>query len=684
MSFLGLLLISAFICNIHESVAQAERNYDMSDLLKPQQGFEINLILPNSSFVSSHSLPLALTQGMEYLTRNHIPFRLLHNIKSEMQPPSPARTARHGRNRIGNLVFIASRGNTKRLDLEEAVLGCTFTSRLVFSSVVHKDFTQVIVEVTSLKETYEWAVAPTLLRQLVPLYIIMLYWLDSGFTSSGVDLIRETCECDDHSSMIQLEEAWTQLRNDDNGIENLLNRIRDEKKNFRRRKLVVLLGKAVLGSWEEFWEQKVLGFRFTSAHTGDFGDAYAGVLTNFYSVHNFTFDTIDAADVKRDPVSGKLQDGVIRTWSSSKYLPLHRSMMVPRSLSEFLYFSTLSFSNPAEPESSKLESLAAPFTQDPVASIVLLGFCFSVVLLLLKISGEGDISGTTLSVFSGLVSQSNGNGTTGLQNGCKAGWLLLIGFISITYTNILQSTVVVPSVHSNHLNIEDMLQDNYRFVTYAYALRWMKKRFPSLHNSSDERCSLKAKKSKSIEMLEAMLTLRLEGNFEFDQMPWRSLIEEFSQSQKNVLIFDKGSIEMWNWIPREVGRDLVVGKEQLFFLPFWWSFGNVERGLLLAQSLELFRQVGFVHYFLDLADANDRKLIVAAARKEFLDTGFDSGSGVDLTDSLVRESFMLFLYGISIAVAGFLCEIISSWIAAVVYSRTVRSCKVAPSTDRTS
>ena len=65
--------------------------------------------------------------------------------------------------------------------------------------------------------------------------------------------------------------------------------------------------------------------------------------------------------------------------------------------------------------------------------------------------------------------------------------------------------------------------------------------------------------------------------------------------------------------------------------------------------------------------------MAAAARKEFLDsgapgggTGWDKGDRVNLADSLMGETFMLFLYGVSIAMAGIVIEIVAQWMAPVI------------------
>ena len=53
-------------------------------------------------------------------------------------------------------------------------------------------------------------------------------------------------------------------------------------------------------------------------------------------------------------------------------------------------------------------------------------------------------------------------------------WLFLVGFISMSYTNILPSLVVVPSVHVSSLTFEDMMAKNFSFECDNW--RWIKNR----------------------------------------------------------------------------------------------------------------------------------------------------------------------------------------------------------------
>ena len=77
-----------------------------------------------------------------------------------------------------------------------------------------------------------------------------------------------------------------------------MDHIRDDKRDFRWRKVVIMPGGVCFGSWEEVWQTKVLDFRLARAHTPSFEGAYAGVLRIFQYVHNFRFDTRPEAALK--------------------------------------------------------------------------------------------------------------------------------------------------------------------------------------------------------------------------------------------------------------------------------------------------------------------------------------------------------------------------------------------------
>ena len=86
------------------------------------------------------------------------------------------------------------------------------------------------------------------------------------------------------------------------------------------------------------------------------------------------------------------------------------------------------------------------------------------VTFLLKIKRDWDVPNVTLAVLSAFVNQSNGIASSIIESRCKVTWLLLIGVISITYSNIPQSIVVVPSVYHTYIQVEDMFRENFTFA----------------------------------------------------------------------------------------------------------------------------------------------------------------------------------------------------------------------------
>ena len=146
---------------------------------------------------------------------------------------------------------------------------------------------------------------------------------------------------------------------------------------------------------------------------------------------------------------------------------------------------------------------------------------------------------------------------------------------------------------------------------------------------------------------------------------WPWFISRFSEGQGRVCVARNTLLQDLLEVPTKIGRDAVVGKELFFDLPFWWSFEHAERGSYLAQSVEILKQVGLISYFLDLHDSKSRKEFTTEAYMEM--TAAEDAFGarnrdfsVPLMDSLVSETFALFLYGFSISVFGFVSEMVIS------------------------
>ena len=90
------------------------------------------------------------------------------------------------------------------------------------------------------------------------------------------------------------------------------------------------------------------------------------------------------------------------------------------------------------------------------------------------------------------------------------------------------------------------------------------------------------------------------------------------EASKHALLVSSVSENMYETAIRLMGWDAVVGQERFFSLPHWWSFAEVERGSLVASSVELLKQFGFVAYFLQLSKSKAQEEVQADPQKEFM------------------------------------------------------------------
>ena len=212
--------------------------------------------------------------------------------------------------------------------------------------------------------------------------------------------------------------------------------------------------------WQE-WMWLLRRYSFRTAHVHEHF-AFGSLLFLFHAVHIFTFDTMFWL------LSGKpagRQEGFIGMLSSHYCKDYHECYIPPLPFAGSNYFSTLSFSKPEQRKPFDLSSLAAPFGLDYMAELMLATVSSFFTLIIVRLSGKWNIVKIALSVLSGLVGQSF-NASRGIQYElCYSLWLLSVGFLSMGYTNVLQSILVVPRIQHTSLTFtfQAMLLENFTF-----------------------------------------------------------------------------------------------------------------------------------------------------------------------------------------------------------------------------
>ena len=350
--------------------------------------------------------------------------------------------------------------------------------------------------------------------------------------------------------------------------------------------------------------------------------------------------------------------------------PVHKCTMTPTSLSKMSYYSTVYFKKPDSPDSYGLPSVTAPFADSAVA-ITLFGTLLCMTFVLPAVMKKPrDIISTSLSIFSGLIGKYlvvNRNPKNLLL---YSFWLLLAGVISVTYTNILQSHVVVPGVCENDLSFEEMTRQNYSFESVSW--KWMKY---AANDSSYEASSYMAARERKLSEKVSQIGKYLRIGSDLNEF-----VQYYSGTTKRVQVNPSDDIESFKLIPLITEWDLVVGEEKFFNVPLWWEFTYVERASLLARSVELLKEAGLAQYFVQLANRKFVEAVVAGNKENKLKLRNAPAKthrrvpecrSASLDDALVRECFVLFMYGNLIAAALFLAEQLTSVVIQLFHASTV-------------
>ena len=148
------------------------------------------------------------------------------------------------------------------------------------------------------------------------------------------------------------------------------------------------------------------------------------------------------------------------------------------------------------------------------------------------------------------------------------------------------------------------------------------------------------------------------------KMPaWKTDIENHSEDKRIAIVVHKSGEERYELASAILGWDAVLGKELFYAVPLWWLFRDIERGSLLAHSVELVKQIGLDNHFNKLYNLLSRKRTKADVYSEMSRYKMANCSNGEITpvtfdDSLLRESIFVLLYGTSLAALCFFAEIL--------------------------
>ena len=287
-----IIFILGQISFLTSSVASAilsGKGYYLPDLLMPQRDMQINLRIPDYYYARVPRFPAALTLSIDLLVSNDIPFRLFLNLTNPKPTVMLFKPSRHLQNQVVWLVYVVVSNNPNPLNLLEAVQGSSLGTEIGWSYLIHKDWTQIIVDRSEADNSLQTWWNANIYRIFLPLRIIVLYWSSSGFKNE-VMLVRESCHCDDLPSSVALTQFFDNLFT--NGISGIAEQIMSIKADFRGKRIVIKPNRRIYGSWEA-WRHILMFFSLRQAHASR-RSAFAGIFDTFLPLHNFTFDLVPA------------------------------------------------------------------------------------------------------------------------------------------------------------------------------------------------------------------------------------------------------------------------------------------------------------------------------------------------------------------------------------------------------
>ena len=140
-------------------------------------------------------------------------------------------------------------------------------------------------------------------------------------------------------------------------------------------------------------------------------------------------------------------------------------------------------------------------------------------------------------------------------------------------------------------------------------------------------------------------------------------IRYYSEATKRALVQSDEETERYTSLSKVTNWDVVIGKEEFFNFPLWWDFVLLERASLLATSVENLKEAGILYYFLELSNLKRGKAIAATSTKKDVnsrwphaETADSESSRTELSDALISECFVLYMYGILTVLVVFLVE----------------------------
>ena len=147
-------------------------------------------------------------------------------------------------------------------------------------------------------------------------------------------------------------------------------------------------------------------------------------------------------------------------------------------------------------------------------------------------------------------------------------------------------------------------------------------------------------------------------------LSWAVRLRELSQKSRKVLIEVNMNRRMYGNVMKFIGLNAIEGREPFFALAYYVRFA-MPKAFLLLRTLELMKATGLFYHFVREVESDYNKYWIEQVSLELENRGKKArettkeSDCADLTDSILVETFVLFLYSLAMCAGCILIELAS-------------------------
>ena len=454
--FLRILILIQAIAESSGAVKES-RNNSIEDLLRPMRNLQVIIRLQERGYLPSErkvlEFPLQLT--LDFLHGNNAPFQI---VSDNMRNPALDFHARYVDNRVSWLVFLVASETSEKIRMKNILWSCVVWSAegteyiAREQSVLEKHLINALVLDSSGSGHSGFDLS--LYRTLTPFYFMVFNWIPSVRK-----FVQPPWAFDvwfGKTSHRVIEMPWYFSLAEQQGIDGVIRNVSRARKDFQGDRLPIYpsFGLFRERKWESWKEFSAVPFR-QKITTEDVQRAYLGfILLTLAEQHNLTFDTIIWMTNKG------IEPSFINMLANA-YSIEYRGMKF--SLNKYMYESTLMSSELNSVPPFILTSLRMPV--DMPALVLLLSLTMSAALIFNRGQPRSHLVDKFLLSISSFWHQTYPPSKGKVSRWFHILWLLFGMYVALYYATVLQSHTVTPSTFVSDLSFEEMLGQEFEFVS---------------------------------------------------------------------------------------------------------------------------------------------------------------------------------------------------------------------------